>query len=87
MKRKLVYKIIPGNHLKKYLKKLKDKKLNRLFVKNIYTNIADDPKSGVLKKETYRIAYLIKNDTVILVILGGPHEGFYAELKRIVANM
>lgn len=82
----------------KYLKKLKDKPLKKLFRAAI-DEICDNPdigeeKTGDLKgvltygfrynKTDYRIAYTVENidDELVVVILAGTHEGFYEYLKR-----
>lgn len=94
---KLGYEIKPSKNVIKYLKKIKDRQLKEKFISIIYDEIANDPytgeqKTGDLKglwtmgftynKTTYRVAYMIKDDVVIPVILVGTHENFYEELKR-----
>ena len=94
---KLDYDIKPSKNVIKYLKKIKDRKLKEKFVSIIYDEIAKDPfigeqKTGDLKgfwtmgfthnKTTYRVAYMIIEETVIPILLVGTHENFYEELKR-----
>lgn len=96
------YEIHFGSHVKKYLKKLKEKPLKKKIIDAIYDKIAKDPysfssKSGDLsgyytysfnyQKTAYRIAYAINdNKLTILVILVGTHEGFYKLLKRVIKS-
>lgn len=95
----MIYKIRLGSHVKKYLKKVKEKPLRKKIIDAIYDEIAIDPYSfntkvgdlsGIHSYEfkykgiSYRIAYTIKDDELIIsVILVGTHENFYQELKRI----
>ncbi|GAB2025954.1 hypothetical protein OfM1_20270 [Lactovum odontotermitis] len=74
---KSAYEIVPLNSVKKYLKKLKDRRLKELFVDLIYSEIAENPYDGIEKKgdlsgiwvrklrykrTDYRVAYLIEDD-------------------------
>ncbi len=82
----------------KYLKKIKDKKLKKLF-KEAIDEIAEDPTVGDAKvgdlegistfdfrynKTDYRVAYTLEyiNDEIVVVIMAGTHENFYKELKK-----
>lgn len=96
----MVYSINPSKRVIKYLRKFKNRQLKKKFTDVIFDTIAKDPyagneKHGDLKnyyvfgfkydRVDYRIAYTIKNDDeIVIVILAGPHEKFYEELKRIV---
>lgn len=100
LKRKLAYSINPSKRVIKYLKKLKNKQLKRKFTDAIFNVIANDPyvgneKHGDLKnyyaygfkhkRVEYRIAYTINDDNeIVIVVLAGPHEKFYEQLKRTV---
>lgn len=94
----MAYEIIPSKHVIKYLKKLKEKSLKEKFLTVIYDEIATNPHSGDQKTgdlsgiwsmgfkhagTTYRVAYEIKDNTVIPVLLCGTHENFYEQLKKI----
>ena len=85
-------------HPKKFLKKLKDKKLKALYQKAI-DSILEDPLIGEAKtgdlagifgydiyynKTNYELAYTIEyvEDRVVVVIMAGTRENFYDELKR-----
>lgn len=78
----MAYEIIPSKHVIKYLKKIKEKSLKEKFLTIIYDEIAVNPYSGEQKKgdlsgiwamgfkyagTTYRVAYEIKDNTVIPV--------------------
>lgn len=93
----LVYNIALSKHVKKALKKIKNKQLANKYLDCIYKVIALEPESGTMKqgnlhdlytqsftyqKTNYRVAYTIKDDTLIIVILIGSHENFYKELRR-----
>lgn len=96
----MAYKINPSKRVVKYLRKLKNRQLKKKFTSAIYDTIANNPyvgteKHGDLKsyfaygfnfdRVAYRIAYTINDDNeVVIVVLAGPHEKFYKELKRIV---
>lgn len=87
---------------RRYLKKLKDKKLKEIFIaklEEIRENPTEmgDAKVGDLdgiytcgfryQKVDYRIAYKIElNDdgTLTIVIMVGPHENFYNNLKDYI---
>lgn len=101
MKKKLAYSVKFGsNKPKKYLKKLKDKKLKKRFSDLIYKDIAIDPYSGDPKegnlatiytkklwyqRTQYRVGYTIKEDgTIIIILLIGTRENFYEELRRLL---
>ena len=94
----MAYEIIPSKHVIKYLKKIKEKPLKEKFLTIIYDEIAVNPHSGEQKTgdlsgiwamgfkyagTTYRVAYEIKDNTVIPVLLCGTHENFYEQLKKI----
>ncbi|MGL9727583.1 type II toxin-antitoxin system RelE/ParE family toxin [Enterococcus sp. DIV0756] len=93
------YDVILSPHVKKYLKKLKDKTLKQKFIDVIYDDIALNPyrfdqKNGDLKdlwtakfryfKSEYRIAYKIIDEKVIPILLIGTHENFYNQIKRLM---
>ncbi|WP_164506629.1 type II toxin-antitoxin system RelE/ParE family toxin [Lapidilactobacillus mulanensis] len=93
----MVYNVRISNPARKYLKKLKDKKLTQLFIDNIYNIIAADPEMGTRKvgdladtytvgfryqTAEYRIAYRIKEDMIVIILLVGSHADFYADLKK-----
>lgn len=96
----MAYSINPSKRVLKYLRKLKNRQLKKTFTNVIYDTIANDPyvgseKHGDLKsyytygikydRVDYRIAYTINdNDEIVVIVLAGPHEKFYEELKRIV---
>lgn len=82
----------------KYLKKLKDNKLKRLYQEAI-DRIREDHTIGEAKqgdlsgiycydifynKTNYELAYRVEyvNDKMIIVIMAGTRENFYEELKR-----
>lgn len=84
----------------KYLKKIKDKQLIRLFRASI-DKIREDYTIGEAKvgdlagiycydlfynKTNYEIAYRVEHsgDEIIIVILAGTRENFYQELKRYI---
>lgn len=82
------------------MRKLKNGQLKKTFTNVIYDTIVNDPYVGIEKhgdlksyyaygfkydRVDYRIAYTINdNDEIVIVVLAGPHEKFYEELKRIV---
>lgn len=82
----------------KFLKKLKDKKLKRLYQETIDRILADptigEAKTGDLSgilgydiyynKTNYELAYLVEyqDGQVVVVIMAGTRENFYEELKR-----
>lgn len=82
----------------KFLKKLKDKKLKRLYQEAINRILADptigEAKTGDLSgilgydiyynKTNYELAYLVEyqDGQVVVVIMAGTRENFYEELKR-----
>lgn len=82
----------------KFLKKLKDKKLKRLYQETIDRILADptigEVKTGDLSgifgydiyynKTNYELAYLVEyqDGQVVVVIMAGTRENFYEELKR-----
>lgn len=96
----MAYSVIPTKRVLKYLKKIKNRQLKKSFTDAIYDTIANDPyvgneKQGDLSsyfaygfkydRVDYRIAYTINdNDEIVIVVLAGPHENFYKELKKIV---
>ena len=82
----------------RYLKKLKDNKLKRLYQEAI-DRIREDHSIGEAKqgdlsgiycynifynKTNYELAYRVEcvNDKIIVVIMAGTRENFYEELKR-----
>lgn len=98
MKKKLGYEIELPNRVKKYIKKIKDKRFKQLIVKAIFQDIPSNPEHGTVKhgdlagiytwnityqKSMYRIAYSIINGKVIVIILVGSHENFYDQLKKL----
>lgn len=95
----MAYNIKPSKHVVRYLKKIKEKNLKEQFLTVIYDDIAVNPHSGEQKtgdlagvwakefkyaRTTYKIAYEIKDDNVIPILLCGTHENFYAQLKKIM---
>ena len=87
----------------KYLKKIKDKKLRRLFKTEI-EKIRDDytigkQKSGDLRgiygydiyynKTNYEIAYKVefRDGEIVIIIMAGSRENFYDELKRYLKTL
>ncbi len=95
----MAYSINPSRRVAKYLRKLKNRQLKQKFIDAIFDTIANDPyvgneKHGDLKnyyaygfkydRVDYRVAYTINDDNeIVIVVLAGPHEKFYEELKRI----
>lgn len=95
----MAYSINPSKRVLKYLLKLKNRQLKKI-TNVIYDTIANAPYVGSAKhgdlisyyaygfkygRVDYRIAYTINdNDEIVVVVLAGPHEKFYEELKRIV---
>lgn len=94
----MAYKIVLSKYALKYLKKLKEKPLKAKFVETIYQEIAADPYSGDQKTgdlsgiwatgfryagTTYRVAYEIRDDLIIPILLCGTYENFYKQLKNI----
>ncbi|MGN4055378.1 type II toxin-antitoxin system mRNA interferase toxin, RelE/StbE family [Enterococcus faecium] len=94
----MAYEILPSKHVIKYLKKLKEKTLKEQFLTIISDEIAVRPHSGEQKTgdlsgiwaigfkyagTTYRVAYEIKDNAVIPILLCGTHENFYEQLKKI----
>lgn len=82
----------------KFLKKLKDKKLKRLYQEAV-DRIREDHTVGEAKtgdllgvygydiyynKTNYELAYTVEyqEDKIIVVIMAGTRENFYSELKR-----
>lgn len=94
------YQIYLEPQVKKYLKKMKDKKLKERFITLIFDEIALSPKTigqqkkGNLseywvanlryQKTDYRIAYTIIDEKIIPILLAGTHENFYEQLKRML---
>ncbi len=86
----------------KFLKKLKDKTLKKLYQEAVDTICADytvgDAKTGDLagiygydiyyNKTNYELAYTVEyqNGEIIVVIMAGTRENFYEELKRYMKN-
>ncbi|MDE6318646.1 MAG: type II toxin-antitoxin system RelE/ParE family toxin [Lachnospiraceae bacterium] len=87
----------------KYIKKLKDKKLKRLYqeavdkIRNDYT--VGEAKTGDLSgvygydiyynKTNYELAYTVKytENMVVVIILAGTRENFYDQLKQYMRKM
>lgn len=83
---------------KKFLKKIKDKKLKDLYkdaileIRNDYTigSIKTGDLSGIYgydiyyNKTNYELAYTIEEieDKIVVVIMAGTRENFYEQLKR-----
>lgn len=82
----------------KYLKKLKDKKLKKLY-QDAVDRIAEDPTVGDAKtgdlsgvygydiyynKTNYELAYTVEvqDDEIVVVLMAGTRENFYDALKR-----
>ena len=86
----------------KFLKKLKDKQLKKLYQEAIDEICQDytigQAKSGDLNgvygydiyynKTNYELAYTVEyvDDQVIVIIMAGTRENFYDELKRYMKN-
>lgn len=84
----------------KYIKKLKDKKLKRLYQEAIDKICEDytigDAKTGDLigfysydiyyNKTNYELAYTIEqvNGEMVVVVMAGTRENFYDQLKRYI---
>ncbi len=87
----------------KYIRKIKDKRLKRLYQEAIERICDDhtvgDPKTGDLagvfgydiyyNRTNYELAYTVeyKEDKVIVVIMAGTRENFYTELKQYMRNV
>lgn len=87
-------------HAAKYLKKLKDKKLKKLYQEAIDEICEDytvgEAKTGNLSgiygydiyynKTNYELAYRVEcvDNEVIVVIMAGTRENYYDELKRYI---
>ena len=82
----------------KYIKKLKDKKLKKLFQQAV-DRISEDYRVGEEKtgdlsgiygydiyynRTNYELAYRVEflNDQIIIIIMAGTRENFYEQLKR-----
>ncbi|MCM1214932.1 MAG: type II toxin-antitoxin system RelE/ParE family toxin [Lachnospiraceae bacterium] len=90
-------------HAAKYIKKLKDKKLKRLYqeavdkIREDYT--IGEAKTGDLSgvygydiyynKTNYELAYTVEylEDAVVVVIMAGTRENFYDQLKQYMRRM
>ncbi len=87
----------------KYLKKIKDNDLKKVF-QSALIEISRDPYIGELKtgdlagiycydvyfcKINYELAYRVyeEDGQMVVVILAGTRENFYAELKRYIKQM
>lgn len=82
----------------KYLKKIKDNKLKKLYedaIKAIVENpLLGEEKKGDLRgirgydiyynKTNYELAYTVEyiQDTVVVIVMAGTRENFYEQLKR-----
>lgn len=68
------------------------------FVNAMYVDIAEDPSVGEQKtgdlagyyafnfryaNTSYRIAYTIESDTLLIIVLIGTHENFYHSLRQV----
>lgn len=87
----------------KFIKKLKDKKLKRLYQEAVDKIRGDftvgEAKSGDLSgvyeydiyynKTNYELAYTVEymEDTVIVIIMAGTRENFYDQLKQYMKNV
>lgn len=87
----------------KFIKKLKDKKLKKLYQEAIDDILNDhtigEAKTGDLcgvygydiyyNKTNYELAYTVEylGDKIIVVILAGTRENFYEELKRYMKGI
>ena len=88
---------------KKFLKKLKDKKLKQLYKETIDA-LYDNPFLGETKtsdlagvygcdiyynKTNYELAYTIEyqSDTIVIIIMAGTRENFYDQLKQYMRNI
>ena len=87
----------------KYIKKLKDKNLKKLFREAIDAVVEDhtvgEAKIGDLSgvygldiyynKTNYELAYTVEyeDDKIIIVIMAGTRENFYEELKRYMKGV
>lgn len=87
----------------KFIKKLKDKKLKRLFQEAIDKIRVDytvgEAKTGDLSgvfgydiyynKTNYELAYMVEylEDEIIVIIMAGTRENFYDQLKHYMKNM
>ncbi|WEV52114.1 type II toxin-antitoxin system mRNA interferase toxin, RelE/StbE family (plasmid) [Lactobacillus sp. ESL0731] len=96
----MAYRIKLSARTVKVLKKIKDRQLKQKIVDKIYDEIAVDPYIGSAKKgdlagiyaigfnhakASYRIAYKIEQDEVVVIILlVGTHENFYQKLKKLI---
>jgi Txe/YoeB family toxin of Txe-Axe toxin-antitoxin module len=96
----LGYTINPTKRVLQYLRKLKDKRLAKKFSDLIFDEIPEDPfgigelKVGDLNgvyvaefiyaKTEYKVAYRIMDNQIIPILLAGPHENFYDQLKRLL---
>lgn len=86
----------------KFLKKLKDKQLKRLYQEAI-DKICEDHTIGEMKtgdlsgiygydiyynRTNYELAYMVEyiDDKIIVVIMAGTRENFYDELKKYMKN-
>lgn len=84
----------------KFIKKLKDKKLKRLYQEAV-DKIRDDYTVGETKtgdlsgvygydiyynKTNYELAYTVEylEDTVVVIIMAGTRENFYEQLKQYI---
>lgn len=87
----------------KFIKKLKDKKLKRLYQEAV-DRIREDPEVGEAKKgdlsgvygydiyynkTNYELAYTVEyvEDKVIVVIMAGTRENFYEQLKQYMKQI
>jgi len=95
----LTYKVVLSRPAKQYLKKLKSKPLKSRFLTLIYDDIAENPSKGNLKqgalagiytrkitfqKNQYRLAYVCRDQNIIVFLLIGNHENFYQQLRKYI---
>lgn len=86
----------------KYIKKLKDKKLKRLYQEAV-DKIREDYTIGTAKtgdlsgvygydisynKTNYELAYTVEylNNEIIVIVMAGTRENFYQQLKQYMKN-
>lgn len=94
----MAYQVTISRRVKRYLRKLKDQRLQTLIVDAIYKEIAEDPEFGVPKvgdlsgyrvytlhyvRVEYRIAYIVRTDEMVSIVMIGTHENFYQQLKHL----
>lgn len=80
------------------MNKLKNKRLKERLVNTMHGDIAEDPSVGKQKtgdlagyyafnfryaNTSYRTAYIIDSDTLIIIVLIGTPENFYHSLRQV----